>query len=165
MYNPAMVTRLIVLLAALVSLGGCSSRDVEKDLQIVNVRTGWYDVGVVEGGQNKLVPSISFQLKNVSQEDISGVQLNAVFRDVKEDGIIGEHFVPAIGSDRSLRAGATTNPIVLRSKVGFTGTETRAQMLRNSRFVDARVMILGRHGRKNWVRMAQFQLERQLLTE
>jgi hypothetical protein len=98
-------------------------------------------------------------------EDISGVQVNAVFRDVKQDGIIGEHFVPAIGSDTSLKAGATTNAIVLRSKVGFTGTETRAQMLRNSRFVDARVMILGRHGRRNWARMAQFPVDRKLLTE
>ncbi len=164
MYNRAMVTRLILLLAAFVSLAGCSSREVEKDLQVVNVHTGWYDVGVVNG-ENKLVPSISFQLKNVSQEDISGVQVNAVFRDVKQDGIIGEHFVPAIGSDTSLKAGATTNAIVMRSKVGFTGTETRAQMLRNSRFVDARVMILGRHGRRNWARMAQFPVDRKLLTE
>ena len=37
---------------------GCESREVEKDLKIVEVRTGWFDLGVV-GGMNKLVPSIS----------------------------------------------------------------------------------------------------------
>jgi hypothetical protein len=155
---------LLVVLAA-AALAGCSTRDITKDLQIVDVRTGWYDYGVVEGGDNKLVPSISFKLKNVSDDEISGVQVNAVFRKVGDDRIIGEHFVPAIGSDTALAPGSTTSEIVLRSKVGYTGSESRLQMLKNSQFVDGRVTILGRHGRSNWIRLQEIPIERQLLTE
>jgi hypothetical protein len=165
MYNSCMMKGPLVVFLAAVALAGCSTRDITKDLQIVDVRTGWYDYGVIAGGDNKLVPSISFKLKNVSDEDISGVQVNAVFRKVGDDAIIGEHFVPAVGSDTALAPGSTTPEIVLRSKIGYTGSESRLQMLKNSNFVDGRVTILGRHGRSNWIRLQEIPIERQLLTE
>jgi hypothetical protein len=68
----AMGRRLTVLLLASL-LAGCESRDVTTDLKIVNVQTGWYDLGIVEGGQNKLVPSITLSLQNVSDRDIASV--------------------------------------------------------------------------------------------
>src|SRR5918993_975634 len=95
----------------------CESREVEKDLKVVNVRTGWYDAGIV-GGQNKLVPSISLELQNVSAEEIASVQLNAVFRRVGEEQSWGDHFVRAIDTS-GLPAGQTTQPIVLRSNFGY----------------------------------------------
>ena len=36
-------------LAAALLLGGCRSREVERDLKITDVRTGWYDAGIVDG--------------------------------------------------------------------------------------------------------------------
>jgi hypothetical protein len=61
-----MVRRLAVALLPALLLTACESREVEKDLKIVNVHTGWYDAGILSGGQNKLVPSISLELQNVS---------------------------------------------------------------------------------------------------
>ena len=55
MYNSAMSTRLTACLARRVLIAGCRSREVEKDLTITDVHTGWYDAGIVNG-QNKLVP-------------------------------------------------------------------------------------------------------------
>jgi hypothetical protein len=136
---------------------------VEKDLQIVNVKTGWYDAGVVTG-QNKLVPSISLELRNVSQEDIASVQLNAVFRRLGEEQSWGDHFVRAIDTD-GLAAGANTKPIVLRSSFGYTGSQARAQMLQNKEFVDATVEVFGKHGRRNWVKMGEYPVGRNLLSE
>ena len=151
----------LLLLAVLVS--SCSSREVEKDLKIVNVKTGWYDAGIA-GGQNKLVPSISLELQNVSQDEIASVQLNAVFRRVSEEQSWGDHFVRAIDTN-GLAAGATTKPIVLRSSFGYTGSEARAQMLQNKEFVDATVQIFGKHGRRNWAKMGEYQIGRNLLTQ
>ena len=73
-YNPRMAafrrsTGVVVCLIGLVVLAGCRSREVEKDLIITDVRTGWYDVGIVDG-MNKLVPSITLKLKNISSEPI-----------------------------------------------------------------------------------------------
>lgn len=164
MYNLAMARRLALPLVAVLLLTACESREVEKDLKIVDVHTGWYDAGVREGGQNKLVPSISLGLQNVSDRDIASVQLNAVFKRVGEDTSWGEHFVRAIDTD-GLKAGSTSDNIVLRSSLGYTGGQSRIQMLQNKEFVDARVEIFGKHGSRTWVKMAEYQIDRQLLTE
>jgi hypothetical protein len=38
-------------------------------------------------------------------------------------------------------------------------------MLQNKEFVDARVEIFGKHGSRNWVKMGEYPIDRQLLTE
>ncbi len=150
---------------ALLSGSACSrSVDVSKAFEVTDVHTGWYDAGIVEGQKNKIVPSISIRLKNRSPETIGSVQLNAVFRAVNDKAAWGEHFTKAIGPD-GLAAGATTNPIVLRSNLGYTGEQTRLQMLRNSQFVDAKVEIYGKHGSLNWVKLGEYTIARQLLTQ
>ena len=164
MYNRDMVRHLALPIVALFLVAGCESREVEKDLKIVGVRTGWYDAGVVAGGQNKLVPSISLGLENISDRDIASVQLNAVFKRVGEDQSWGEHFIRAIDTS-GLKAGATADAIVLRSTLGYTGSQSRIQMLQNRDFVDARVEVFGKHGSRTWVKMGEFPIDRQLLTE
>lgn len=158
-----MVRRLSLVLLAAVAVTACESRDVTTDLKIVDVQTGWYDTGILEGGMNKLVPSISLKLENVSARDIASVQLNAVFKRAGEPESWGDHFVRAVDSD-GLDAGAATPPIVLRSPRGYTGTEARQQMLHNSQFVDARVDVFGKHGRRTWAKMGEFPIDRRLLT-
>jgi hypothetical protein len=159
-----MARRLALPMFAAFLLVACESREVEKDLRIVEVNTGWFDLGIVDGGNNKLVPSISLELENVSDRDIQSVQLNAVFKRVGEDTAWGEHFVRAIDPS-GLAAGAKTQNIVLRSTLGYTGAQARAQMLQNREFVDARVEVFGKHGSRTWVKMGEFQIERRLLTQ
>lgn len=155
---------LVLPLLVAVLLAGCESRDVATDLRIVDGHTGWYDAGPQPDGDNKLVPSVAFALENVSDRDIASVQLNAVFRRVGEDHSWGEHFVRGIDAE-GLAAGATSESIVLRSTLGYTGPQTRDQMLLNQRFVDATVEIFGKHGRSMWTKMAEFQIDRALLAE
>lgn len=156
--------RLALPILATFLLVACESREVEKDLRIVDVNTGWFDVGLVGGGMNKLVPSISLELENVSDRDIQSVQLNAVFKRVGENESWGEHFVRAIDPS-GLAAGAKTKSIVLRSTLGYTGAQARGQMLQNKEFVDARVEVFGKHGSRTWVKMGEFQIDRRLLTQ
>ena len=163
MYNAAMLTRLTVCLGVVLLLTGCGSREVEKDLAITDVHSGWYDVGVVDG-QNKLVPSITLRLQNVSSEPIARVQINAVFRRVGEPEEWDAHFVRGIGPD-GLAPGATGQELVLRSERGYLGPQSRLQMLQNKEFVDARVQIFGKHGSRNWVKIGEYTIDRQLLTE
>ena len=163
MYNSAMLIRLAVCLGILVLAAGCRSREVEKDLAITDIHSGWYDLGVV-GGQNKLVPSITLRLQNVSSEPIARVQINAVFRRVGEAEEWDAHFVRGIGPD-GLAPGAKGGELVLRSERGYLGPQSRLQMLQNKEFVDARVQIFGKHGSRNWVKIGEYTIDRQLLTE
>jgi hypothetical protein len=159
-----MSTRLTACVVLVLLVAGCSAREVEKDLTITDVHTGWYDVGIVNG-QNKLVPSISLKLKNVSPEEISRVQLNAVFKRLDDENKEWDaHFIRGIGPD-GLAPGATGEELVLRSERGYTGDQSRLQMLQNKAFIDAKVEIFGKHGSRFWVKLGEFQIDRQLLTE
>ena len=162
-YNSAMLKHLTYCFVVALVATGCRAREVEKDLTITAIHTGWYDAGIVDG-QNKLVPSISLRLRNVSSEPISRVQINAVFRRVGEPEEWDAHFVRGIGPD-GLAPGAEGDDIVLRSDRGYLGPQSRLQMLQNQEFVDARVEIFGKHGSRNWVKMGEYVIDRQLLTE
>lgn len=155
-----------VLLLLAFGIAGCSRNiDVEKVLKVTDVHTGWYDAGIQADGKNKLVPSISLRLQNVSSEPVRSVQLVAIFRQVSEPDVAwGEHFARAIDRD-GLAPSASTNPIVLRSNLGYTGTQPRMQMLQNREFVDAKVEIFARHGSRPLVKLGEYKIDRQLLTQ
>lgn len=155
-----------VVLAALavVFATGCNRVDPTTVLEPIEVITGWYDDGIMADGKNKLVPSISLKLRNKSAEPIRSVQVNAVFRRVGEQEMWGEHFGWAIQRE-PLQPGAATEQLVLRSQLGYTGEQPRAQMLQNKEFVDAKVEIFLKQGSQVWAKLAEFQVARQLLTK
>lgn len=159
------MARVTVLVLSVLLLAGCTRNvDVEKVVRITDVSTGWYDAGIVEGQKNKLVPSISLKLQNVSPDRVGGVQLLGIFRRQGETESWGEHYVMAINRD-GLAPGGTGNLIVLRSEGGYTGTQPRLTMLQNREFVDATVDVFGKQGSRNWVKIATYPIDRQLLTE
>ena len=158
---------MFVALACLVSLSACRSsaapRDIGQLLTVTDVKTGWYDAGV-ENGMNKLVPTIMLTLKNVGHETVSLVQLNAVIRRVGETDEWGGAYTRAIGSE-GLAAGASTKQIVLRSNLGYTGVEPRSVMLKNKNFVDTHIQLFAKYGGANWVKLGEYPVARELLTQ
>jgi len=160
------MNRLIPVLLFLVatSLGCNRGLDPTPVLEPVDVVTGWYDMGIVEGGLNKLVPSITLKLRNTSDAPVRSVQINAIFKRVNEAEAWGEHYGWAIQGE-PLAPGETTKELVLRSGLGYTGEEPRLQMLENKQFVDAKVEIFLKQGSRVWAKLAEFPIERQLLTQ
>jgi hypothetical protein len=146
-----------------VSCAGGPREPINKLVAPVDVKTGWFDAGV-EDGKNKLVPTIMLTLKNMSGEAVANVQLNAVIRRVGESEEWGGAFQKVIGTD-GIAPGASTKPIVLRSNLGYTGIEPRAQMLKNSQFVDAQVQVFAKHGGNQWTKLGEWQIARELLTQ
>ncbi len=146
--------------AAVLSVDCGPSVDVKQALQVTEVTTGWFDAGIV-GGKNKLVPSIAFKLKNAAAQQVGSVQLNIVF--VVPPDWEDDTFLRGIGSS-GLPPGAASDRFVVRAKHGYTGEQPRAEMLQNSRFQDARVRIQVKHASNQWVQLAEFPIERQLLT-
>ena len=74
-------------------------------------------------------------------------------------------FATAIDRDGLPAHQTTPGYLVLRSNLGYTGTESRLQMLQNKQFVDARVEIFGKHGSRTWQKLGEFTIDRQLLTQ
>ena len=154
----------LVAFAALVSISCGASVDAVASLEPIDVVTGWYDDGIVEGGKNKLVPSVSLKLRNKTDKELSSIQINAIFRRVGEQEMWGEYFGWAIPRQKPLAARAETDTLVMRSTLGYTGDQPRMQMLQNSQFVDAKVEIYLKQGSKVLAKLAEFPIQRQLLT-
>src|ERR1700748_2154609 len=95
----------ILVFVAAVGLAGCDKPiDLAKALQVEEVSSGWHDAGMTEG-KNKLVPTITFKVKNVSDQALNVLQMNVLFRRVSEETTEwGGGFVTVAGSS-GLRPG------------------------------------------------------------
>ena len=109
---------------------------------MTDVVTGYYDSGIV-GGKNKLVPSVSFQVKNTAAATVRSVQLNAVFRVIGDQQGLGSAFVRGIDAS-GLAPGASTPAYVLRSSLGYTGEQPRSEMLQHKEFHDVQVQVFAK---------------------
>lgn len=153
-----------LLLLSLIVCAGCKTPvDLVSGLQVQNVSTGWFDAGIVNG-QNKLVPSVAFTLKNVSDQHLIALQINAIFRRVTEKTEWSTKFITVTGSP-GLAPGATTEPLTIRSSLGYTGSDqTREDMLANSHFVDSEVELFAKYGSIQWKRIGAYPVARRLIT-
>ena len=155
---------LLVLLALTISVACGPTVDLTKGLQVTILNSGWYDLGIVNG-QNKLVPTVAFTLHNTSDQKLATLQINALFRRVTENTEWGSGFLTVVGS-QGLAPGATTDPITIKSQLGYTGSDqSRQEMLQNTHFVDAKVELFGKYGSTQWVLLGTYPITRQLLTK
>ena len=154
----------LVLIAVLLCAGCAPAVDLTTGLQLKDVGTGWFDAGIVNG-QNKLVPTVAFTVKNVSNQKLVALQINAVFRRVTEKDEWGAGFLMVSGSE-GLAPGMEAGPLTIRSQLGYTGSDqTREDMLRNSHFVDAEVELFAKYASEQWKRVGEYVISRRLLTK
>ena len=150
-----------MLFAGLLLAASCSRPvDVKQALQVTDVTTGYFDAGV-QDGKNKIVPNFSFRLRNTSDQDLSAISLNVVFKFADNGDIHDEVFKQRIAFDNK-----QTELITIRSQTGFTGDppQSRLDMLQNSFFRDMDAVILVRQPSAQWVELHRVRLERKLLT-
>ncbi len=159
----------MVARAALVALGlvaamspaGCAKPvDLKQSVQVADASAGWFDAGVQEG-KNKLVPSVTFRLKQNPGSDLSSLSLNLVFTAEGDTEHFDDVFVQRVAFN-----GSQTDPLTVRSKFGYTGDppQSRAEMLKNSHFRDMNVQIFAKQSSSQWVELHRLKLPRTLLT-
>jgi hypothetical protein len=155
-----------VLISAVVAAScGPPPVDLREGLRVDIVSTGWHDAGIVDG-KNKLVPSVSFTLTNVSEQPLTGVQMmGSFFRVSDTNSEWGNNLLSVTKRGEPIAPGATTPTLTIRSPLGYTGTEPRADMLQNSNFVDAMVKLVAKYGAVQWTHVKQAPIERRLLTQ
>src|SRR5262245_14945383 len=115
--------RLLLIVLALAGAGSACGPaiDLKQGLQIELVSTGWFDAGIVDG-KNKLVPTVSFKVKNTSNQRLSVLQVNALFHRVSEPDEWGSGLMTVAGSE-GLAPGASSAVLTIKSQLGYTGTE------------------------------------------
>jgi hypothetical protein len=156
--------RLIALLAAIVAAQACGPTiDLQTDLEVVGLETGWDDNGIGANGWNHLVPSIEFRLKNVSDHPVSSVQMTVDFWKEGDDGEWASSQIRGIGAE-PLEPGAETEALIVRAENGYNLEAPRAELFLDSRFVDATAKVFARHGGKI-VPVGEFKLERRIILQ
>ncbi len=148
------------LVLASVSCG--PSVDLAKALTVTDVFSGWYDFGVVDG-RNKLVPSITFHLKNESEVDLDRVRVMVSFWQTGDDGELDSKELLGIGPE-GLAPGATSDAILVRSDVGYTLEQPRAELFSHSMFKDWIAKIFVRHAGKI-VPLGEFTIDRIIIPQ
>ena len=152
---------LVVLLGMLAA--GCAPHvDLVENLEVKDVGTGWWDMGVVDG-QNKLVPQISFKLLNKSDQTLNQLQINVLFRRITEPEVDwGSGFLmnPVPGG---LESAATTDPFTVKSNLGYKGTDPRDVMMKSEYWVDAKVDLFAKYSSAQWKKIGEFPVTRELL--
>lgn len=118
--------------------------DLAKSAQIVDVQSGYYDMGIVDG-KTKIVPQAIVHIKNVGQTTLSGFQISASYWRTGDDGMSDEMIHPDLVA-KDLAPGATSEPILLRGNVGYTLDVSRAEAFQNSMFRDFTIKVFGKVG-------------------
>jgi hypothetical protein len=161
MRAPFSLVALCALSAVVLPSCGGPEVDLTKGLQVLDATTGWHDAGI-QDGYNKIVPSITFKVKNVSDQALRALQVNVLFKKIGDEEEWGSGYL-IVAKSEGLAPGAVSGPLTVHSQKGLTGIESRAEMLRNSQFVDARVQVFGKYGSVQWTKVGEFQVERTLL--
>jgi hypothetical protein len=148
------------LLAAVFSAVCSKPVDLKQSVQVADVSAGWFDAGIQEG-KNKLVPSATFRLKKNPDADLSSLSLNLVFTAEGDTEHFDDVFVQRVAFN-----GNETDPLTVRSKFGYTGDppQSRAEMLKNSHFVDMNVQIFAKQSSAQWVELHRLKIPRLLIT-
>jgi len=147
-----------IVIAIYATACGGPAQDI-SGIRVETVSSGWATVAQASG-ETKVAPVLALTLKNVSDEALAALQLNAVFRRGDESQEWGNAFRIA----RGLGPGASISDIRLVSHRGYVGTEGPAGMLANSHFVDARVDLFGRFGSMRWTKLGEYRVSRTLVT-
>jgi len=156
------IARCIVLPLLLTATAGCSpSVDLTRAVRLEGISTGWYEASA-DAGQIKLVPAISFKLRNVSNDTLRTLQVNAIFKRVSEDTEWGSDFRTVVGST-GLYPADTTGRVFVKSGLGYVGSDSRFDLLKNSQFVDAHVEIYAKSMAGGWTPVGSYPIARQFI--
>jgi hypothetical protein len=142
-------------------LAGCTSVDLSTAVQITDVSSGYYDAGLNEAGLNKLVPSVTFTVRNASDQRLSSVDMVIMFWAEGRDSELDEVIVKAVDG-KGLDVGGATEPIVVRSGWGYTLAQPRAELFGHRDFREMTARVFLKRGGKI-VPAGQYPIERRLL--
>jgi len=132
------VTTLALIAAA------CGSPDL-KTLKIVNVVSGYHDAGITPDHLNKLVPAVTFQLKNEGTQSLKYVDLAVDFWEIGADGPKDSMVVSGIGRD-ALDPGQTADSITVHANIGYTSPAARVDFFSLSSFKGFTVKVFAKFG-------------------
>ena len=152
----------LLALLWLVSSWGCGPQpNLATDLKLVPTVSGYYDDGVQPDKQNRLLPSLTFELRNVGTLPINNVDLVVAFWEVGADGENDSKQIRGL-SGTALEPGKASEPITVRASVGYKYPGPRAEFFVNARWKGFIVKVFAKRGGKT-AKLGEFPVDARLL--
>ena len=157
---PRRLFGLLVLALGFAGAAGCTGDiDLKQALAVTDVFSGYYDNGFKDG-QIHLVPSFTFRLKNQSATHVPGIELDAAFWAEGKDGEMDSVSIRALAD--GLAPGASSEPLTIRSKIGFTLAGTRDDFFGHSLFRDVTAKMFAKRSGRIFP-LGAFKMERRII--
>lgn len=159
-----MTRRLIApaVLAAALAVASCTTVNLTQAIEVTDIISGYYDNGIKDG-MNHMVPMITFRLKNRTAEPLNSVQLTVAFWAAGKDGELDSRQVVGIGGT-PVQPGQSTESITVRSSVGFTLAQPRAELFTHVDFVDWTVKMFARRSGRIYS-IGEFKVDRRFIPQ
>ena len=137
---------LAVIVAAVVHFTGLwetkSTEELEGAFELLEVETKWVEKSYQPWPPKLvLVPAISFKIKNISEEPLKYLYVNANFKFRDDVAILGDGFIQALRGE-PLMPGETSEKILLKSTHGIDGQNLehfKSSPFFQSKIVDVKV--------------------------
>lgn len=149
------------LCVALAAASSCSEIDLKAAVQIADVSSGYYDAGITPEGLNKLVPSLTFTVRNGADTPLSSIDMVVLFWQTGKDAEMDELVVKVIGG-KGLAPGASSEQVVLRASVGYTTAGARAELFGHRDFLDITAKLFVKRGGRI-LPAGEYKIDRKLL--
>ena len=135
--------------------------DLSTALKVAPGVTGYRHAGTTPDGQHRLLPSITFQLKNDGDVPMTYVDLNVSFR---QEGAVNESdskLIKGIGAT-ALEPGATSESITVEASVGYTSPVGNEQAFTSTEYKPFIIKLFAKR-RCNTTLLGEFPVDPRVL--
>jgi hypothetical protein len=154
------LARIAATLGLLAATACAPAVDLSKALEVTDSLGGYYDAGLKDGW-NYLKPSISFRLRNKSNQKLGPVQITVAFWKDGDDGEWDSTVLQGIHAE-GLPAGATTESLLARANIGYRLEGARADFFSHHAFQDVTAKLFASQGGRIYP-LGQVKLERVII--
>ena len=102
-------------------VGGSAHVDIASSVRVEDVSGGWFETDAANG-VTRLLPTVSFQLRNISAAPLSSVQVNVLFHRMGDQAAWSDVFRRAVAT-QALESGTSTSPSSSRHRWDIRATK------------------------------------------
>jgi hypothetical protein len=151
---------LIVVLSSASMLSGQPALDLAQAIKVESVSTGW--VYRRSAPQDRLVPFVGFELRNLSDRPLAGLYVSATFRQAGTRDEWGKGWTTAVGS-WGLAPGAATRRLTLYLAAAHGQVEPTRVTGADAELADATVELFVRRASTPWTSLATYPVASQVV--
>ena len=155
------VSAVVFTSAALVASFACGPAPDLTKIKLLPGISGYHDAGLTPAGENKLLPSVTFTLKNDEAIPLTDIDLTVAFWPAGKDVELDSKEIRAIRRT-PLEPGATSESLTVSASAGFTSPHAPADFFTHSQWVDVTVRVFAKH-RGRMAKLGEIPVDRRLL--